>query len=185
MSVRFLVVDDALVDELVAPEVLGAWRRIVARDGVSVYENPEVMPRAFVVPAVEVEPDEGRLLDRLPRVDLRAVALVEEDVREAIEGVPGGAATIVEYAPERVVVGASMPRGGLLVLTDQYAPGWRVRVDGEPARLVRADYLFRGVPLPPGRHSIELSYRPASFVIGAAGSLVALGVTLLLVWKGR
>src|SRR5262249_61026881 len=96
---------------------------------------------------------------------------------ERAAGGGGGArsqAGIGEYLPGRVVVETSGARGGLLVLTDQYYPGWQATVDGTPATIVRADYLFRGVRVPGGDHRVEFVYRPSSFRTGATISLLAL-----------
>jgi hypothetical protein len=155
------------------------WRLLRRADGVTLYENPQAMPRVFVTPRVEVVADADAVLDRLATADLRDVAFVEEPF-EAIEaagdasaGVNGDApleASIVEYEANRVQIEASAPRGGLLVLTDQDFPGWRASLDGAPVDIRRADYLFRGVRLPPGRHRVDLLYRPASVAIGLAGT---------------
>jgi uncharacterized membrane protein YfhO len=67
-----------------------------------------------------------------------------------------------------------MSEAGHVVLVDAYGAGWRATVDGQPAPLLRANVAFRAVPVPPGRHRIELLCRPASVVIGLAVSLLAL-----------
>ena len=49
-----------------------------------------------------------------------------------------------------------------------------------------ADHAFMAVPLPSGRHTVDLVYRPASFVAGAwisAAALAALNAwALALAW---
>jgi len=77
------------------------------------------------------------------------------------------------------------PGGGLLVLTDQFYPGWTATIDGQPAPIHRADYLFRGVLLPAGSHRVEFLYWPASFRIGATVSALALVAIVLLAVAGR
>ena len=50
----------------------------------------------------------------------------------------------------------------LLVLTDWDYPGWKATVDGQPARIYSADYVFRGVPVPAGAVVInEIMFNPA------------------------
>ncbi|MCC6957387.1 MAG: YfhO family protein, partial [Anaerolineales bacterium] len=61
-------------------------------------------------------------------------------------------------------------------------PGWTARLDGAPAPLARANYLFQAVPVPAGQHTLELRYRPLSFYGGAALSLAGLAL-LWVVWK--
>src|SRR5262249_2219700 len=130
----------------------------------------------FVAPRVEVVADADAVLDRLSTADLRDVGFVEEPI-EPFEAVAAADspldARIAEYESNRVRIDASAPRGGLLVLTDQYFPGWKATLDGTPVEIRRADYLFRGVRLPPGRHRVEMVYRPPSVAIGFGGTLAA------------
>jgi len=52
--------------------------------------------------------------------------------------------------------------------------GWSARVDGRPARLLRVDVGFTGLPLEPGAHTVELTYRPPLMVEGGVVSLLSL-----------
>jgi uncharacterized membrane protein YfhO len=51
---------------------------------------------------------------------------------------------------------------GILVLHEAYYPGWFVEVDGQPARLLRANVLFRGVEVNEGRHNVVFHFAPFS-----------------------
>jgi hypothetical protein len=144
-----------------------------------VYATPRPLPRAGVVGSQRVVPDdEGQLRAVLePDFDGRR-ALV---TAQALPGLsdrpatgPAGSARIVSYEPERVVVDATARRPGELVLTDLHYPGWKVKVDGKPARLDRVDYLLRGTGLAAGRHRVEFSYQPTSYRLGWIVSLLAL-----------
>ena len=97
------------------------------------------------------------------------------------------AATITADTANRVVVEAGVGEaGGYLILLDSFSDDWRATADGQPATIVRANGLFRAVRLNPGRHVVEFVYRPRAFLVGAAGSAVALAVVLgLLAWPSR
>lgn len=80
-----------------------------------------------------------------------------------------GRTVAVEYSrdeSERVTLSITMPAPGRLELADQYWPGWHAIVDGRRARIVRSNHIFRSVPLPPGRHTVEFRYEPASTRVG-------------------
>ncbi len=69
------------------------------------------------------------------------------------------------------------------MLSEGYDPGWRAEVDGEPAPVLVADHVLRAVPLPAGKHAVELRYVPPGLRLGlaitgitAAGLIGALGV---------
>jgi uncharacterized membrane protein YfhO len=78
--------------------------------------------------------------------------------------------------PERVVVDVAPARPGVLVLTDAFAPGWGVRVDGVPRALRQANYLVRGVLVAPGDRRVEFSYRAPGFALGLTALILAWGV---------
>ncbi len=63
---------------------------------------------------------------------------------------------------------------------DTWYPGWKVKIDGNSAALLRANYLFRGVEVVPGSHIIEFIYQPESFLIGLLLSIISL--TGFIVW---
>ena len=70
------------------------------------------------------------------------------------------------------------------MLTDPYYPGWRSFVDGAEVELLRANYLFRAVALPPGEHEVVFRFDPASLRLGATISIVALALAAALIAVG-
>jgi uncharacterized membrane protein YfhO len=74
----------------------------------------------------------------------------------------------------------------VLVVLEAYHPGWQATVDGRPAPILRANALFRGVPLAAGHHRVEMVFRPRSATWGALLSLCTLlGVLALWVREAR
>src|SRR4029453_2553075 len=105
------------------------------------------------------------------------------DPREnaVIEGTPepvradGGAAGADEVRFTRVdndavVLDVQAARGGLLILSDLYWPGWRVSVDGAERAIHRANGLFRAVAIDAGRHTVRFWYDPRALHVGAVAS---------------
>ena len=66
----------------------------------------------------------------------------------------------------------------LAVLSDRWYPGWKVTVNGEEARLLRANGVFRAVAVPAGESSLEFRFEPGSVRLGAVFS--ALGLLVLV-----
>ena len=85
-----------------------------------------------------------------------------------------GTATWVVDLPDRVEIEVEMEDAGWLVLRDTFASGWRARIDQQVTEIVRADYLFRAVRVPAGRHIVSFQYRPVSFYWGVGVSLLSL-----------
>jgi uncharacterized membrane protein YfhO len=92
---------------------------------------------------------------------------------------------IREHAAGRVAIRTSADAAAWLVLTDAWFPGWRAWVDGREQPVARANYGFRAIWLPAGRHEVEFRYRPRSLTWGAALSLGAAVFAVGLVWRGR
>jgi uncharacterized membrane protein YfhO len=74
---------------------------------------------------------------------------------------------------------------GRLVVAESWDPGWHARLDGRPAAVERADGLLLGVDVAAGDSRLELSYRPAGLLVGAALSLLALALLLLVPRRRR
>jgi hypothetical protein len=83
----------------------------------------------------------------------------------------------------RVIVDA--PEDGVLVLAQQDAPGWRVRVDGVEREKMLILGLFRAVSLPKGRHEVLWTYRPRSFFAGVSVTILTLLPTVLFLFVKR
>jgi hypothetical protein len=152
----------------------------------TVYANDNVFPRAFVVRAAAPLPDRPHALAALKRTDFRRTVLLEGAPPESGSAppdgdTPPGSATIADYRPNRVTVRAECAAPGYLVLADIWYPGWVAMVDGAPAPLYRADFLFRAVPLPAGRHEVTFAFEPPSY---RWGQLVSAATLLLAVLVG-
>ena len=140
-----------------------------------------VDPRARVVESASVVSDPTRQVAALFTAgwDSRDTVLIDQELAPA--GVVGTAvepfASILEDRSNEVVVETGIgARGGYLVLLDSYAEDWSVLVDGQATRMLRANGLFRGVRLAPGRHTVLFTFRPRSFFVGMAISSIALVV---------
>jgi hypothetical protein len=152
--------------------------RLAHSGDVKIYENLDVLERAFLVrkAAVAADDEEALALMRDEAFD-PAAEVVLADVGNPGRGAPTWSADTVRvarYAPERVEIEVQAETPGYLVLTDAWYPGWQATVDGEPATVRRADLLFRAVAVDEGRHRVVFTFRPASLSVGAGVSLVGL-----------
>jgi hypothetical protein len=126
----------------------------------------------------EFAPGEVAVLE-MPDADAAGLPESAGGVPHEFSTAPSGSVSVdvVELSPERLQVSVGPHGEGILVLSEIYDKGWRVRVDGRRAPLLRVDGILRGVRLPAGGTTkIELEYAPASLRIGASVS-----VTLLLI----
>lgn len=160
-----------------------------ARD-IKIYENKEVLPRAFVVHRVEVVAEDEEILVRLGSgsFDPGQVVIVGQElptsevaVNEEAPLKDNSKAQIANYGLNAVTIEAQVENPGFLVLTDVYYPGWRVFVDGQERQLYRADYIFRAVYLETGNHQVRFVFEPLSFKIGLYLILFALLASVIAI----
>lgn len=160
-------------------------------DGVWIYENPNVLPRAFLVRHVQVRRKEEVIAAlhapdfnyyhsavlTTPLPSQQQSQLATEPVRNR------GQATIREYGLHRVEIGVETAESAFLVLSDAYYPGWEATIDGNPTPIYETNHTLRGVFVPAGTHRVQFQFRPAILVAGAF--LTALGVLLAIGLMGR
>lgn len=156
-----------------------------------VYENPAALPRAYLVPEVVTTniPDGALALMNQPGFDPRRTAVVNDAQVKLPPGPLEGRAQLASYTPDEVRVSTQASREALLVLADNYYPGWTARIDDRPADIVRTDHTFRGVVVPAGEHTVTFSYDPGDlrtgFVIYLIGMIVLVGYGVFAIARRR
>jgi hypothetical protein len=201
-------------DAFEAPEGAARKARWEATEDFRVLRNDAAFPRAWVVHRAYLVPGVRglRLADRLEPTlkmlyegdefwnvpglavyNLRKVAWVETERPKEVDRLlsrsdpdPTEVVTVTSEGPQHVVMTAVLRSPGLVVVSDMYYPGWEVTVDGRLAEIVRTNRAMRGVALPAGTHRLVFRYRPLSFRLGIALSLVGLAsLASLVAWAIR
>jgi len=155
---------------------------LIAAAGPRVQEDPLALPFARVHTNAQAMTSQDDLLTALAHPDRQPViAMTFGPDAPSFNGRP----SVVPFHARRangnhLVAEGTTPQPGLLVVAEQFDPGWRARVDGRPAHIVPADHLLMGVALPAGNHRVELVYAPDVFRAGLFGSLAALAVLAAL-----
>jgi uncharacterized membrane protein YfhO len=166
-NVKYWVTED--YEQLPSPQYPRGVKKV------NVFED--ALPRAFLVGESRVVPSAEQLDTYYASAfdPLRQVLLAEKVVVKKEKNFSGQVERI-EYGPNRVTVKTRQNEEGFLVLLDTWFPGWKVEVDGQPERIYRANYFYRGVKLGPGSHQIEFSYEP----VGLRTGFTISGITFIL-----
>ena len=142
---------------------------------VQVYENKDVLPRAFLVHEVVMKQNNQDIIDQMldPKFDLSKTIVLEEDVglSESKVALKEDEVTYLSYNQNSSVIKTNSENPGILFVGDSFYPGWYVKVDGEINKMYRANFAFRGVLLSSGEHIVEFIYNPLSFRWGRFISL--------------
>jgi hypothetical protein len=146
------------------------------------------LPRAFMVYAFRVVPDENALVAGLNSTDFdpARTALLETDPGRTLpaeQGSPDWKADIREYRNNAIRLDVRTDRDGLLVLSETYYPGWTAYIDGKEAPVLRVNYNLRGTFVPSGAHSVEVRFQPRDLVRGwwiSVASLLVCGTGIVI-----
>ena len=155
------------------------------QDGQTVpIQNPYVYGNAWFVDELRYVDNANQEMDALGKLDLRHQAVADAKFKaqlgEAIEQDTASVVTITAYEPNRLTYDVNSGKGGVLVFSEVYYPGWTATIDGEPAELGRVDYLLRAMQVIPGRHEVVLSFFPKSVNTTETIAYLAYGVLILL-----
>jgi len=83
------------------------------------------------------------------------------------------------FTPQRVNLSVEALEPALVVISQTYYHAWRAFLDGQPTRLLRANYAFQAVEVPRGQHHVQLVYQDNALCWGAViSSLTLIGCIL-------
>jgi hypothetical protein len=141
-------------------------------------ENPSALPRVSVPLMLAWVPNAAAANMALASMDPSRGSVVEGPPKETRQ--QPAEITVLSYRENSYRIRYAAPDRTLVRVSVPYAPGWKARVDGNPAAIVPVDYALSGVTVPAGQHELTLEFRPNSFLAGAILSLItALAVVFL------
>ncbi|MDO8621145.1 MAG: YfhO family protein [Candidatus Levybacteria bacterium] len=163
----------------------GQFKLIYKDDKYEFYENTKVLPHAFLVGAYKVAKNPQAIVDIIYSNNFNPK---QEVVLESDPNVPLSfnnfdnlsEAKILDYKLNTVSISTSSKSTSILFLSDPFYPGWRALVDGVNTPIYRANYAFRAITLPKGKHNVEFTYDPLSFRLGVYGAVIGLLTIIVL-----
>jgi len=164
--------------------------RVIHGGDVKIYENLDVLPRAFAVHTLETVPDMDAAIARLKESTFDpAAAIVQVGESAGTQSLgqpaPSDRVEIVDYAPESIAIRTDLASPGWVLLTDTAYPGWVADIDGTPAPILTADVQFRAVEVPAGTHTLTFRFRPRSVWWGIGLSVLGLLLAVTLFMEMR
>lgn len=150
-------------------EISGPWKLVFTNkilDGrvpVHVYENPFFLPRWYFATNIEWRNQLLNAQDPPPKFELdfisKDITLLEprspEDAALRTMASIEDRLNLVEYTAGRLTLNTRTEGYRWVVFSETGAPFWRARIDGQNAPLVRANYAYQALLVPPGSHHVE------------------------------
>lgn len=155
--------------------------------------NPYAYGNAWFVDRVQYVKDANEEIAALNTVVPTETAVVDAKFKDALTGWSEGhkdAESVVQltsYEPNRLTYHVSSAKGGVVVFSEIYYPGWQATIDGAPVDIARADYILRAMHVPSGSHTIEMWFEPQSIRVTETIAYVALALLVIgvMTWVWR
>lgn len=155
--------------------------------------NPYAYGNAWFVDRVQYVKDANEEIAALNTVVPTETSVVDAKFKDALTGWSEGhkdAESVVQltsYEPNRLTYHVSSAKGGVVVFSEIYYPGWQATIDGAPVDIARADYILRAMHVPSGSHTIEMWFEPQSIRVTETIAYVALALLVIgvMAWVWR
>lgn len=171
MNVKYIISTQPDSNQVLLP-VFGGSRAVL-------YNRAE-LPRAFFVERTEVKSGID-ILNAVKTMSFRPqeVAYVMEETGQSVEP-PGEGASVryTRFGIQDLELSVTATGNNLVFLSESWYPeGWKATVDGTEIPILRLNYMFRGVVVPKGEHTVRMVFEPAGF---AVGKTLSLAINLLM-----
>ncbi|MDE7377714.1 MAG: YfhO family protein [Paraprevotella sp.] len=150
-------------------------------------ENPHANGNGWFVDELKYAADADEEITALHNMNPAVTAIADKrfaDILGEAASVPAqdslSQVTLTAYDANALTYEVQSSRGGVIVFSEIYYPGWQATVDGTPVEIARADYILRAIRVEPGRHKVEFRFDPHSLHVTETIAYVALTLLLLL-----
>ena len=159
------------------------------QDGKTVpIQNPYVHGPAWFVDKISYVDNANKEIETVGKLDLRHEAVADKRFEGVLKAAARQDSTsrvkLVSYMSDNLKYEVSSSKGGVIVFSEVYYPGWTATVDGQPVELGRVDYLLRAVNVAPGKHTIELAFKPKSVTVTETMAYISYAILLGLIALG-
>ena len=156
------------------------------QDGQTVpVQNPYVYGNAWFVDQVHYVDNANAELDMVGTLNLRHEAVADNRfssvVGQSVEQDSTSIVTITSYDANRLTYDVSSAKGGVIVFSEVYYPGWTATVDGKEVPVGRVNYILRAIRVEPGNHKVELAFFPKSVDTTETIAYAAYAVLLIVI----
>jgi hypothetical protein len=148
-------------------------------------QNPYTLGNAWIVDHVDYANNANEELDAIKKLDLHRQAVADVKFKDILgESQTQDTTSVVRltaYEPNHLSYDLRSGKGGVVVFSEVYYPGWTATVDGNEVELGRVNYLLRAIRVEAGNHKVELVFKPKSIDRTETIAYVSYGLLLLLI----
>ena len=145
--------------------------------------NPFALGNAWFVDEVDYVNNANEEIEAIHGLNPTEKAIVDKKFESVIQSLPSDSTATIElvaYEPNYLKYEVSSDKGGTVVFSEIYYPGWKSTIDGQEVAHGRANYILRAMNVPAGQHVVEFRFDPTSLHVTENIAFVALGLLALL-----
>ena len=145
--------------------------------------NPFALGNAWFVDEVDYVNNANEEIEAIHGLDPTEKAVVDKKFESVVQSLPSDSTATIElvaYEPNYLKYEVSSDKGGTVVFSEIYYPGWKSTIDGQEVAHGRANYILRAMNVPAGQHVVEFRFDPTSLHVTENIAFVALGLLALL-----
>ena len=162
-----------------------AWVILGTKDGHKMaVPNPWTAGNAWYVPEVRYVQDADAEIASLREINPKHTAVADQRFQDILGSSSEKDSTsfvvLKEYEANRLAYEATSTKGGVVVFSDIYYPGWSCTIDGKETPIARVNYVLRAIQVPAGKHSIVMSFYPKSVQVTETIAYIALALLVVL-----
>ena len=159
-------------------------------------QNPYVQGNGWFVDKLTYVADANAEYAEVGKIDVSHEAVADKKFEAVLGQTAANDSTasvvLTKYEPNNMTYTVNSAKGGVVVFSEVYYPGWSATIDGQPAELGRVNYILRALNVKAGKHEVVLDFHPSSISITETIAYTALAVLLLAIcaalfleWKKR
>ena len=153
--------------------------------------NPFALGNAWFVQDVQYVDNANEEIEAIHGINPKHTAIVDKRFEPMVQPIVSDASAkiqLVAYEPNYLKYEVESDKGGTVVFSEIYYPGWQSMIDGKEVPHGRANYILRAMNVPAGKHVIEFRFDPKSLHVTETIAFVSIGLLVLLacvvVWMG-
>lgn len=148
-------------------------------------QNPYAQGNGWFVDKLTYVADANAEYAGVGKIDVSHEAVADKKVEPILGQTQTNDSTarvvLTKYEPNNMTYTVSSTKGGVVVFSEVYYPGWTATIDGQPAELGRVNYILRALNVKAGKHEVVLDFHPTSISTTETIAYAALIVLLLAI----
>ena len=177
-----MVSQDIAADSAFSSPVLNMLntKYLIFAGGATVVRNYKANGNAWFVQSLDFVKGADAEMAGLTGLDTKTAAVADEKFKSQLDGsaLGIGSAKLTNYAINELHYDIHSEKGGVVVFSEIYYPGWTATIDGQEVELGRVNYVLRALKVPAGSHQVVLEFRPDS--VSTTNGIAYIAIALIV-----